>query len=87
MILQTSSPLYMGEAQGGGPASMATTTDLQKHDCVAGEMRNLPWAVITKEWQTGDLNKHLFLTVLRAGQSEVNVSADWGSSKDQLPGS
>ena len=66
---------------------MATTTDLQKHDCVAGEMRNLPWAVITKEWQTGDLNKHLFLTVLRAGQSEVNVSADWGSSKDQLPGS
>ena len=32
---------------------MATTTGLQKHDCVAGEMCNLPWAVITKEWQTG----------------------------------
>lgn len=66
----------MGEAQGGVPASMATTTGFQKHDCVVGEMCNLPWAVITKERQTGALNKHLFLTVLRVGKSEVNASAD-----------
>lgn len=87
MILQTSFPLYIGEAQGGIPASVAATTGLQKHDCVVGEMRNLPWAVITKEQQTGDLNNHLFLMVLRPGKSEVSASADWESSKDQLPGS
>ena len=63
------------------------TTGLQKHDCVVGEMCNLPWAVITKEQQIGDLNNHLFLMVLRPGKSEVSASADWESSKDQLPGS